>query len=490
MRPEPSARRIFGGTLVGLLLVQAAWILALPAFRGIDEFDHVYKATAVARWQWLDDGPPTEGRGGLVTIPANIVRAARSECQRYNYTEAANCVGTPASDPHQQRIATAASRYNPAYYLIVGTIARPFDGAAADYVMRAVTALLCALLLAWSAALLVRCSGPSWVALIFTIGITPVLVYSTSIASPNGLTYAGAALLWASIAAFTRTYERRGQLALPATIGAVALTATHTTGPMWLALTGVTALVLVPRQQWFTALRTDLRTWTTAGSVVMFAVLLSVVWVRHASTNALGPAQDQGHAAIGELFGLQFLWALQAIAAYPTRNEHPPVFVYALWAVLLLAALMWTARVARPRLRLALGLLLAMLVVVPTTLTVIAYPHQGPVWQGRYSLPLWMGVLVVMLLAIPQVSRPPRRILVHTVVAMTTVAVATSVVWVAHREAGDGLGGNPALGGSPWELVLLALLAIAGCCAPWGLGAFDEDAPRTVQEPETVSWAS
>ena len=35
--------------VVGALLTQAAWLLSVPAFRGVDEFDHVYRAAAVAR---------------------------------------------------------------------------------------------------------------------------------------------------------------------------------------------------------------------------------------------------------------------------------------------------------------------------------------------------------------------------------------------------------------------------------------------------------
>jgi hypothetical protein len=31
--------------VLGALVMQAAWILALPPFRGADEFDHAYRAT-------------------------------------------------------------------------------------------------------------------------------------------------------------------------------------------------------------------------------------------------------------------------------------------------------------------------------------------------------------------------------------------------------------------------------------------------------------
>ena len=102
--------------LAAALLVQAAWILALPAFRGIDEFDHVYKAAAVAHGQLLDEAPPETGRGGLIPVPEDVVAAASAMCDSYDYTGRGNChpvehvgAGTGRRSPAARRRTTRSS---------------------------------------------------------------------------------------------------------------------------------------------------------------------------------------------------------------------------------------------------------------------------------------------------------------------------------------------------------------------------------------------
>ena len=61
----------------GALLLQAAWIWTLPPFRGTDEFDHAYRAAAVAGGESkpVRESNP-DRRGDLVTVPRRQVTAA------------------------------------------------------------------------------------------------------------------------------------------------------------------------------------------------------------------------------------------------------------------------------------------------------------------------------------------------------------------------------------------------------------------------------
>ena len=73
--------------VLGLLLIELGWVLAVPPFRGVDEWDHAYRASAVAHGQWM--APPTEatrGTGAFVDAEPDIVEAAQAECQRLEYT--------------------------------------------------------------------------------------------------------------------------------------------------------------------------------------------------------------------------------------------------------------------------------------------------------------------------------------------------------------------------------------------------------------------
>ena len=77
--------------LVGVLIAQAVWIMAVPPFRGSDEVDHVFRAAGVARGQFhLSQGTP-HGRGTLVRVPDDLVEAAQPQCLALSYPGRDNC---------------------------------------------------------------------------------------------------------------------------------------------------------------------------------------------------------------------------------------------------------------------------------------------------------------------------------------------------------------------------------------------------------------
>jgi len=117
--PTASPVRHFGaGVLAGLSALLLAWILLIPPFGGTDEFDHAYRAAAVARGQWFaTPSDATRGTGAWLEVPRDIVDAARPECQVRSYTTAADCVGTAHGDT--VRIASGAGRYQPVFYAVV-----------------------------------------------------------------------------------------------------------------------------------------------------------------------------------------------------------------------------------------------------------------------------------------------------------------------------------------------------------------------------------
>ena len=74
-----TVRRLLGPVpllVAGVLLVQAAWILAVPPFGGSDEFDHYHRAAGVASGQFRLTEPVQDGRGLLVRVPEDNVEAA------------------------------------------------------------------------------------------------------------------------------------------------------------------------------------------------------------------------------------------------------------------------------------------------------------------------------------------------------------------------------------------------------------------------------
>ena len=145
----------FAVAFVGVTLVQLAWALAVPPFRGSDEHDHAYRASEVADGEWRPDYvPPEHGRGDLITVRRDIVAAAHPVCTWLKYTAHDDCNGVRRIDDRHVLVASAAARYNPAFYWVIGSVAKPWTGAAALYAMRAAAAAMCA-------AAIAGCAG-SW----------------------------------------------------------------------------------------------------------------------------------------------------------------------------------------------------------------------------------------------------------------------------------------------------------------------------------------
>ena len=71
--------RVVGLCVMGMLLIQFAWLLAVPPFFGIDKIDHTYRASSI----WQGDlrplgefADPDEGRGDLVAVRSDVAGAA------------------------------------------------------------------------------------------------------------------------------------------------------------------------------------------------------------------------------------------------------------------------------------------------------------------------------------------------------------------------------------------------------------------------------
>jgi hypothetical protein len=413
-----------------MLCLQAAWILVVPAFRGADEHDHAYKAAAVARGDWSPTHESLPGQWGeLVEVPRDLVTAAHPVCVSLPYTTSTNCNAWGATTGGLVEVTSSASRYNPVFYFVIGSAARPFSGDAALYAMRTATAVMCAVLLALAAATLRgRDGGGRWAVVGLVAGTTPVLVYSTTVAAPNGVEMAAAALVWAAASRLAIGAEDSTEtrwLIAALTFGAVPLAVVRALGPLWLLLI-LAAVVLAfgtPRPRAL-ARRTDAR---VVGGIVALATLGGIAWTLTAATNSpAGSDPTRGTGSVwSELPREALLWLLQSVGAFPTRNEAAPSAVYAVvlvgWTVLVALALPR----ASVRLRRAILFVVAGAVVIPGSVTIATYSAVGTAWQGRYTYPFAMGALILAGLALDGAGAGSQRALRLTA-AMSVAGIAIS----------------------------------------------------------------
>ena len=467
---------------LALLALQAAWVLTVPPFRGIDEFDHAYRAAAVAHGQLVPSERPVEvGRGEYVEVPATLVAAATEVCETYAYTGPDNCRAARTLPDGYVEVASAAARYNPAFYWLIGLPSSSFDGAAYVYALRSAAALLCASLV-WCAGYALSVGSRSgWPFLGLAVAATPVLVYSTSLGAPNGVEMCAGLALWSALLALRRSWLTRRQeqvLLLMAGAAACALVTTRLLGPAWLVAVLVTAAPLLGRQRAAEIIRAHRRTTLLGAAAVTTATGAAAWWTLLARPNALtggDAAAEVGQAdPLRDSLAQLPLWVLQSVAAFPTRSEPAPAYVYAaglaalgLVGVLVLrrvpgAARWWLlgATVVWLGMQLAVGL--------------VTYQHLGGAWQGRYALPFAVGIPVAAgALAERYAATGPPRLVTAVVVAMVGSAHAVSTLAVLRAELRSSpLAGDPAWVAAPaWLLLALTVLAV-------GLGSLAASPPQ------------
>ena len=428
--------------LLGMLILQAAWIIAVPPFRGIDEFDHAYRAAAVARGEWLAEGTPEHGRGGLVTVPPDIVRAAHAQCSALPYTGHDNCNPAQVLSGGQVRVASAASRYNPVFYWVVGTVARPFHGDAALYVMRATSALLCAIGLAVAAWLISRRTSTLWPKAGLLLAVTPVFAYSTVLPAPNGLEMVSGLVLWCALLTLGQHQRRGDGWLIGWAVGAsLCLVTLRSLGPVFEILI-VCCVLIVRRRQLRAIWSMHARLLTIGIALTTLVTVASVWWILVQAPLGLGGASDGSHSDASYVSSLRVLpiGLFQTVAAFPLRNERAPIFVYGVYLILVAAIFLVALRKSRGTLRqgLVLGLLLSQL--VPLVLTVASIRSVGLVWQGRYGLAFVAGLTVLAGVALDRVRARsvPGPVLAATASAYLVAQVAC-IAAVYHRELRDSV---------------------------------------------------
>jgi hypothetical protein len=466
-----SPGRRFAVVLCGLFLLQVAWIVAVAPFRGADEFAHAVKASAVAHGDLsAHHAPGPSGWGDVMEASSDLVRRAEPVCRELPRMDD-ECEGEPAG-PGTTSVATSAARYNPAYYAVVGLAGRPFGAIPSLYVMRATTALLCALLTALAITVLThraRNRAPGTAALLVLL---PTYAYSTTVVAPNGPEMAAAFLLWACLLRLVSntTPQLPPRVLVPlAGCAAAILVTVRSLGPLWCATVVVTCALVAGRRRLVELART--RSVRLAAAGVGAVTAAAVAWTLAAGTNQfeeglLPMAGSPWRAAVH----LLPRWLQQAIAGGPAADEFAPSLVYALILSVVVVCLVSFFRIARGRLLVSWLLLAAFVVAVPVAFTVRTWHAVGELWQGRYESPVIIGLALVAAIAWEKTARPARPTLLPILVPMVLAAgQALTLVGVLHIQAVHGVGFADVGTAAPPAVVVVLLSVVGSLVVGWAV---------------------
>jgi hypothetical protein len=447
-------------SLLLLIVLIGLWELATPLLAAPDEPQHLIKAAAVARGQWLGRG---EQLGPIthVSLPAGFTEiSAFPRCFAFRPRRNASCAPpvTAHAGPAVE-IATTAGRYPPTYYALTGLPTLVFPGVASDRAARVVSGLLCALLLA---AAITWCAG-DLAALAVLFAVTPMVLFLTAVVNPSGVEVAAAVASWAALIRLVREQGpvRRTQLvSLTAVLSALVLA--RPISPLWLLLIAGCVAVLAPRARLVELARS--RGVQLAAAVVVALAACQTAWVVVAqSTRLFGkPVHVTRTTALDRLLSLTHIEHLgsQMIGRFGWLDTAAPPLTVWVWVGLGVVVLAVGLARGRPRARIAVLLALALAVLVPAVVEASSFPRIGYWWQGRYSLPLAVGVPLLALAG----RRPPRRLLqVLAAVLVTGVAVGEEAAFAQTLArytvgAGHGLG----LGAVHWQPPLPPLVLVIG----------------------------
>ncbi|HEV2309493.1 MAG TPA: DUF2142 domain-containing protein [Acidimicrobiia bacterium] len=496
--PRELVRRVAARPwLVSFLLFAAleiVWLTATPLFGAPDEPSHVIRAAAVARGQLVGHSHPrAPGYFQFVHVPSSLVKAgnhppadprAYIPCFALVSNVLPSCFGELPARHGERTVPTDVGLDPPAYYAVVGLPSLVGAGshpARTVYLMRLLSALLCAALLA-SAVMTLRDLRPLWVgASGLAFALTPAALFFGGVVSPNGFEICAGIAAWVSVAVLAHDADDHVDVKVlrRAGIAMIALVLARGLSPLWLALLLLTAVALTTsRGRRRLVASGAVRRWAAA---VAGATVLAVVYilVEHPLTQLTGhgplPLPSESVLAIARTsLGSMMQQYQQMIGVFGWLDTGSPSLTYLLWtAGLVLIVGGCLALVARRYAAVVVGLV-ALSVVVPVALDTSQARRVGIGWEGRWTLAFAVGVPIVAALSVAwdhrrallNASRLPLILATIFVVAQflafgqylrrVTVGAAGSLTFWLHPHWSPPLPAWLLLGGA---LVLLVALA-------------------------------
>jgi len=414
--PEPGRRRL---SLVWLLataaffLMSAGWALGLPLNGTYDESQQAIRAYAAASGQ-LYSAPDTVLGGALFRVPESLM-PDNVNCTWQQDRRPASCQHrTPTS---RKRVLTnsAAGRFNPLYYALVGLpeVLRPtFAGIVGT---RLLSGLLSALLLgtaatiawAWRRQLLLGA---------LVLAVTPMVMDLAGSVNPNGLEISAGTLCWTALLTLLRRDgdERqpsdRALMWCAGLSGALLLTL-RSLGPLFVVMIAAAAWPLsrpgrIPslwaRRELKVTTRLLVAVLAAAGAYAVGWTLLSgQLGVIGTLTGSTEPGLGTVRLIVDER--LDF-WVQQFVGVFSYGETPLPRWTYLVWYALGGALVVPAAILGRRRDTLSLLAIGVATIGTLTTLEVHYRPILGLSQHGRYLMPFGVGLILGSAL-VPQWAR-------------------------------------------------------------------------------------
>jgi hypothetical protein len=425
--------RAWAGWFAAFLLIGVGWTLVTPLNQAPDELDHVYRAAAVVHGEVFPHiGAYIYGTGGIANVPTGLMRAVISApCTRLQGPGGCSFASAPRGEV---TVVTGEGRMFPFYYALVGWPSLLSPDRAGWYLMRLDNAVLCALILATAAVVVMSLPRrPLVLAAVMLVGLVPGALTVTGAVNSSGLEVSAALCFWAVLLALINDNSAlsRRLLVCLAVAAAVVLSLTREYDWLWAILAMVLALATAGREQ----RRSFLRSGVARVILLVLAVsaVVTEIWSVTFKAYVVYPVQSLPLGLAGA--------ARTSLAGTPKMLAEtlgdlavlPPVLADVCW-VLAVAAVVVIGFASSRRAGLLVVAGVALVVAIPFVITVGGYLHPSlGWWEGRYTLPLAVGV-PLLAVARGRPGQPERRvvILLAWVILPAVLVGQVAVYWHAY----------------------------------------------------------
>jgi hypothetical protein len=313
---------------------------------------------------------------------------------------------------------STATNYPPLFHFLAGLPSLFVHGLTGAYVMRLWLAVLCAGLLAFAGAILVKRYPSRFMILGWALSVTPMVLFLSATVNPSGLAVALGAVIWASGMVLTdpgRDTDKRWLKRVLLT-SALAFLLVRRDSLLWLGAIGGSLVALSPELLRLAWLRRK-----AAVGVAAVGVVAGVLWV--APSWSVLSAGNNGRNRWAAIPNDTYTYVKQAVGWFGWLDTplSDPVMVTALVALgtfLLLGLAASTGAVTR-----TLAVVGTLVFLVPLVFAEFRYPY----FQGRYYLPLAIGGFFLAGRSLATVDLPRR--LQSRFVGLVGVTWAVMQVW-------------------------------------------------------------
>lgn len=425
----------FAAAVAALAVLLIGWAAGTGRYGGPDEPAHVLRAYAVAHGEVIGERADVLTSGYRVVWVPERLASGDPACYRHSPTVSSACAAATGGDGLVW-VATSAGINPPLYYALVGGLVRLVGDPADSTSYRLAAA---ALVLAVLAVALARLRPWRGTGVLVLAALTPSAWFLFGVVNPNGLEVALVLLAWVGVA---RWLDAGDPAAAPAP-GRPLAAAAWIAVPLSLAIAirpvalmaAAAVLAVVERGR-----RPTWRQRAVLWGALVPAVVSLVVWNRIVGLELDDPRTAAPGAALPALWtSLGDLPSTvgELVGSLGWLEYRVPWPVQLVWWVALAGAVVAVGRTAAPPHRRAVWWAWgAVVLLVPVVFEVVLRGHVGPIWQGRYSLPAFLGVGALVLARARDVGA---RVIV-TVGAVAATAEVTTY-WTVVRRAAVGTDG-------------------------------------------------